>query len=175
MSEGWKEINREEVFRKYSRRIERVDFQLPNGEKADFYIKAEGPAAAVVALTSERKILLVRQYRPGPKLFLNEIPGGYVGKDEDPEKAAARELLEETGYKGNLEHVVTCLDDAYSTMRREIFVATECKKVAEPQHTATEHTELFEVTIPEFRDLLRSGKMTDVEVGYLALDFLGEL
>lgn len=171
----WQEIKRERVFKKYSRAIDRVDFILPDGSEADFYIKAEASAGAVFALTEDEKVILARQFRPGPKRILNELPGGYIEDNEGSLEAIKREFLEETGYTGDFVKIGTCLDDAYSTMERHCFVATNCRKVAEPIHTASEQTELILMTLPEFRNQLRSGLMTDVEVGYLALDYLGKL
>ena len=52
------------------------------------------------------------------------------------------------------------------------MVATNCEKVAEPQNDENEPVEVVLLSINEFRELLRSGKMTDVEVGYLGLDYL---
>jgi hypothetical protein len=55
------------------------------------------------------------------------------------------------------------------------MVATECEKVAEQKLDKTEFAEVVLMSLNEFRKLLRSGKMTDIEVGYLGLDFLGLL
>ncbi len=172
---SWKEINREQVFKKYSRVIDKIIFQLPDGSESDFYIKAEPAAAGVFALTEDMKVITVKQYRPGPQKILNELPGGFVDPKEDPKKTGPREFLEETGYEGDIEFVGTCLDDAYSTMERYYFVAKNCKQVAEPMQTKTEQTEVELLSIKEFRDLLRSGQMTDVEIGYLCLDYLNLL
>lgn len=171
----WKELQREQVFKKYSRAIDKVDFQLPNNEIADFYIKAEAPAASIFALTDKDEVIMARQFRPGPKRVLDELPGGYIEPGEDALEAIKREFREETGYEGDFEKIGICLDDAYSTMERHCFVATNCRKVAEPTHTATETTELVLKPLNDFRDQLRSGLMTDVEVGYLALDYLDKL
>jgi ADP-ribose pyrophosphatase len=152
-----------------------VTFELPNGEQQDFYIKREGPAAAILALTSDNEVILVRHYRPGPQQILLELPGGYVDPDEDPAVSAARELKEETGYEGKLELVTSSLDDAYSTMQRFCFVATACRKVTEAQQTPTETVEVVLMPLEKFRLHLRSGQLTDIEVGYLGLDHLGLL
>lgn len=171
----WEELQRELVFKKYSRAIDKVDFKLPNGEKADFYIKAESPAAAIFALTENDEVIMARQFRPGPKKILDELPGGYVETGEDALEAIKREFKEETGFEGDFVQIGTCLDDAYSTMVRYCFVAKNCKKVSEPVQSSTEHTVLILKTLPDFREQLRSGEMTDVEVGYLALDYLNKL
>ncbi len=54
----------------------------------------------VVALTPEQEFVMVRQYRHGSGDVTLEIPGGIVDPGETPASAAARELLEETGYRG---------------------------------------------------------------------------
>lgn len=171
----WKELSRKQVYKKYSRKIDEVVFELPDGNSSDFYVKAEGPASCVVALTKDQQVVLVRQFRPGPKTVLCELPGGFVDLNENSKDAAKREFTEETGYIGEFEFIGTCLDDAYSTMERYCYVAKECKKVCAPQNTSTEQTEVVLMPIDEFRKQLRSGKMTDVEVGYLGLDYLGLL
>jgi ADP-ribose pyrophosphatase len=55
--------------------------------------------AAVVALTEERRVVIVRQYRPAVEHLTLELPSGLVDAGETPLEAARRELLEETGYE----------------------------------------------------------------------------
>jgi ADP-ribose pyrophosphatase len=171
----WKVLSRKTVFQKYSREIEKVIFELPDGTKSDFYIKKEGPAICVLALTKNKKVILARQFRPGPDKIVLELPGGRAEKGETPKQAIERELLEETGYKGKARFVTESLDCAYSTMRRFCFVATDCEKICEPKNTSSEICETVLLSLSDFRKLLRSGQMTDMEVGYLGLDFLGLL
>ena len=171
----WQEISQESVFQKYSRKIKKIIFELPSGKQSDFYIKDEGSAAAIFAMTPDKQVILVKQFRPGPKKILFEIPGGGIDKNETPIQAGARELLEETGYKGDVKLVTECLDCAYSTMNRYCLIAINCQKIQEPQNNPEEPCETILMPIEDFRKLLRSGQMTDVEVGYLALDYLSLL
>lgn len=168
----WPVIKRESAFKKYGREIERVDFELPNGEVADFYIKKEENTVCILALTRDNQVILARQFRPGPEEILLELPGGGIDRGETPLQAAERELLEETGYQGKIQFVTQALDCGYSTRRRNCFVVTDCERMSEIQNTATEQTEVVLMSLDQFRDHLRSGQLTDIEVGYLGLDFL---
>ncbi|MFF7458322.1 NUDIX hydrolase [Kitasatospora sp. NPDC008115] len=173
---SWREIERSTVFSKFGRAVDRVDFALPDGSREEFYLKRERPAATVLALTSDQRVILARQYRPGPDRVLYELPGGFIEPDEEARDAIARELLEETGYQGELHAAGAYWHDAYSNARRFAFVATGCAKVAEPRPERTEFIEVVTLGLHEFRTrVLRTGEMTDTAAAYLALDTLNLL
>lgn len=67
----------------------------------DFYIMDLADAVNVIALTRDRQVVLVRQFRAGSNSDSLEPPGGLLEPGEDPREAGARELLEETGYAGD--------------------------------------------------------------------------
>ena len=171
----WKEISREIMFKKFGRGIEKVIFELQDGSESDYYIKTEEGSIAVLALTSDNKVILAKQFRPGPMKVLQELPGGGIEKGETLEQAGARELLEETGYAGDIKFVTRLIDCGYSRRRKNCLVATSCKKVAEQKLDSTEFIEVNTVSIDEFKKILRSGQSTDIEIGYLGLDYLGLL
>ena len=150
-------------------------YVLPNGSERELEIKLEGPTAVVLALTPDDEVLLVREFRPGVEEELLELPGGAVDEGEEPLEAARRELLEETGYGGELEYAGAMVDCAYSTRIRHTFVARGCVKLQEPTPDEGESPELELVSLGEFRKHLRSGRLTDVGPGYLALDYLALL
>lgn len=71
---------------------------VAGGGTASREIVEHNGAVAMVAITKENKIVMVKQYRHAMRDVVLEIPAGKIDKQEDPEKAAARELKEETGY-----------------------------------------------------------------------------
>lgn len=170
----WK-VLREVVDRCGYRRILKRWYQMPDGREALFDLKLEPQCVAILAITRENRVVLARQFRPGPNRILFELPGGGIEEGETPPQAAARELLEETGYHGKIQMVTSSVDCAYSTMIRFNFVATECEQIGLPDLDENEFVEVTTLSLAEFRTLLRSGELSDVESGYLGLDYLGLL
>src|SRR3954452_15595007 len=69
-----------------------------SGKAHDYYVIHLADAVNVIALTPDRRVVLVRQFRAGSNADSLEPPGGLLEEGEDPREAGARELLEETGY-----------------------------------------------------------------------------
>ena len=147
-------------------------YKMPDGREEIFDIRNEGPSVSMLALTHDHQVVIAKQYRPGPGKIVMDLPCGAIDKDESPEEAAERELLEETGYMGELHKISTCLEDSYSTKLRHNFVVLNCKKVSEPNPDKNEFIEPVLMPLNEFRELLRSGEITVVETGYMGLDYL---
>lgn len=166
---------KEESLKLGFRKILKKTFRLPNGVVSEYDIKHEGPAVCIFALTRDKYVVLAKQYRPGLEEVLFEMPGGGVDHGESCEDAAQRELREETGYTGDFEFIGTSYDCAYSTMIRYNFVCTNCHKVQEQNLDESEFIEVVKMSLNDFRKHLQSGKLTDIESGYLALDHLGFL
>jgi ADP-ribose pyrophosphatase len=70
----------------------------PQQDGEPYYMLELQDYVTVVALTPARHVLLVRQFRPVVQRQTLELPSGHVERDESPESAAGRELLEETGF-----------------------------------------------------------------------------
>lgn len=168
---NWKKID-EHLVRDGYRKIISKTFIMPNGKEGKVEIKDEGRSVCVLALTKGNTVILAKQFRAGPEKILLELPGGGVMPDEDLEDAARRELLEETGYRGELQYVGSSLICAYSNRVSSCFVATNCHKLQEQKLDPTEFIEVVEMPLSEFRNHVRSGQLSDVGSAYQCLDFL---
>ncbi len=170
----WRKLEEREVYSRYRRVVSRR-FELPNGRTSDFEVLLNPPIVAVLAVTREGEVVLVREFRPGPEAVLVGLPGGVVDPGEDPLAAAQRELGEETGYAGNFRYVGSHFASAYSTHRMHATLATDCYKAGDTSADPGEHLEVVLMPLADFREYARSGELTDVSTAYRGLDALGLL
>lgn len=175
-NKNWIEIAREKGELHFDRGVDRVTFRLPSGRETDFFISTGHPSIACLALTKDKQVILIREFRPGPAEVLLELPGGGVNVGESLETAIARELLEETGYRGEVTVLTSVLPSAYANYTKNAAIIVDCVKVTEPKREDNgEEVEVVLLSLEDFRRHIRSGHMTDVEIAYLGLDYLGLL
>ena len=95
----WETVSSEYLVKKPWATLRVDECKLPDGRIAKEYYVLEYPNwVNVVAITADKKVIMVKQYRHSGGLISIEIPGGVIDGDENPVDAAKRELLEETGY-----------------------------------------------------------------------------
>ncbi len=86
--------------------VERDTVRLPNGLTTSREVVRHPGAVGIIALM-DQQILLVKQYRYAIAQKTLEIPAGKLDPQEPPLDCALRELREETGYRGTMEHIST--------------------------------------------------------------------
>ncbi len=113
----------------------------------------------IVPITPDGEVVFVRQFRHGSEEISLEIPGGMVDPGEDPEVAAVRECLEESGYQAGPVTSLGVLNPnpALFPNKLHTYVARQCEPVGEIANTSTEHTEVELFRLSDVPDLLQSG------------------
>jgi ADP-ribose pyrophosphatase len=79
--------------------IRRDEVLEPSGVRTTREVITHPGSVVVLPVLPDRRILLIRQYRHAAHQFLWELVAGRIDGGESPRKAAARELIEETGYR----------------------------------------------------------------------------
>jgi len=79
--------------------IRRDELIEPGGVRTTREMITHSGSVVVLPVLPDGRVLLVRQYRHAARQFLWELVAGRIDEGESPRKAAARELIEETGYR----------------------------------------------------------------------------
>ncbi len=127
----------------------------------DFYVIETPDWVNIIPLTADHQVVMVRQYRHGSREVTLEIPGGLVDPGDTPEGAAARELLEETGYQAEemVKIGVSNPNPAIFNNRCYTFVARNVAKVRDPMPDQTEDIEVALIPLADIPELIRKGKI----------------
>ena len=93
-----KQVETKTVYRGKIVDVRRDVAELQNGNRAEREVVVHPGGVGIVAVTSDNKLLMVRQYRYPMEEEVLEIPAGKLDGGEDPFICAVRELSEETGF-----------------------------------------------------------------------------
>jgi ADP-ribose pyrophosphatase len=162
-------------------RLRADEIELPDGTIIpNYYVREARGFVAVVALTADDCVVLVRQYRYGADSIHLELPAGTLIDGENPRDCALRELAEETGYE--LERCELAAQFFSEPVRSPavayVYLGTGARSVGPPSPEATEHLQVELATVQTFRCMLGDGRIdtgASIAAGYLALARLGRL
>lgn len=115
----------------------------------------------VIALTTDERVVLIRQYRAGVDRVCLEIPGGMIDPGEAPIAAAARELAEETGYTGGTLELIGRVAPNPAILNNTLFtvLARGVTLTQAPTPDAGEVLEVSTATVAECQRYLRDGEI----------------
>lgn len=157
-----KMLQREEI---YNGRIIRVykDHIEVAGRKSTREVVLHSEAAAIIPVTEKGEVLLVKQYRYPVGDAILEIPAGKMDPGETPEKCAARELEEETGYRGNLKKLgYVYTTPGFCNEIIHLYLATEL--VHTHQHLDEgEFLNVISIPLKDLWDMIGNGRICDAK------------
>lgn len=144
---------------------------LPDGAKGTREIVEHPGAVAVVPLTDQGEILMVRQYRQPIKQVTLEIPAGKLDHQEEPFICAQRELEEETGHRaGDWRHLFTYFTTpGFSDEIMYVYLAKDLKATAQCLDE-DEFIEVVSLPVAEARQMIDRGEIKDAKtiIGIMA-------
>jgi ADP-ribose pyrophosphatase len=143
--------------------------ELPDGRVIDAFLWVRTrDFAIVVAVTPDRRVVLERSYKHGPRRVATSLPAGYIETDEAPLDAARRELREETGYEATRWRPLGSftVDGNYGVCVEHVFLAEDARRVPDVDRTGHDDLEEIEMFTLPFDDAIAA--LRDGEVAQLS-------
>jgi ADP-ribose pyrophosphatase len=144
--------------------VSRERVTLPNGRELWLDIVHHPGAAAVVPITDDGEVVLIRQYRHAVGGTILEVPAGKLDRGEAPELCAARELAEEAGYRAGrlvaLGRIWTT--PGFTDEVIHLFAAFDLARV-ESRPEDDEVIEVMRIPLDDALELIWSGELRDAK------------
>lgn len=138
-------------------------------EIGQFYTIDTNDWVNIIPMTTDKEVVMIRQYRHGSKEITFEIPGGLVD-EKDHREAALRELIEETGYAGDSIELIGSVNPNPAIFNNccHTYLVENVKKVAEKNLDPDEDIEVMHIPIREIPSLISNGTINHalVVVGF---------
>ena len=142
-------------------RVDMADVETPDGERFEHHT-VWMPAAAMTAVLNDEQthVLLMWRHRFVPDVWNWELPGGLIDEGETPAETAAREIVEETGYRPrSVEHLVTFEPMiGMVTCPHHVYIARGAELIGEPSE-ANEMDHMKWTALEDLPGLIAAGSI----------------
>lgn len=131
----WKNLGEKTVYENPWLTLNLADVELPDGRHLDHYLIRQRPVALATTVNERNEALLLWRHRFITDAWGWELAAGVVEHGEDIEAAAAREMLEETGWRpGPLRHLLTVEpSNGLSDARHHVYWSESAEYVGHPE------------------------------------------
>jgi 8-oxo-dGTP pyrophosphatase MutT (NUDIX family) len=159
----WKSISSKVIYEnKWGRKIREHQVIRPNGKESVYAVFEINPGVCIIALTENKEIYLIGQYRFPIQKYSLELPAGGVD-DGDSLEVAKKELVEETGliaekwtYLGEFHQSV-----GSSNEKAIVYLAEELTQTNHHEQEEEGISELKTISISELLEMIKRGEIVD--------------
>ena len=164
MQNPWKTIKKNIIYKNdFGWTVRDDDVITPAGKPGKFMVIEHVDFVVIVAVTTDTKIVTVRQWRYAMDHECLELPAGSINKDEDILVGAQRELLEETGYTSDnwQELKQYWLGNGAMRIKGHIFLAKNAILSGETHNDDTESITVEKYEYQELMDMVDKNIIDD--------------
>jgi len=144
--------------------VRRDEVLEPDGLRATREVITHPGSVVVLPVLPDGRIVMVRQYRHATRQYLWELVAGRKEPEETPKQGAARELLEETGYRAKRFKVFL---DVFPTPgfleERMYLLLAEGLTAGEAQPEEDEKIEVRAFKVKDLKQMIKSGRLRDAK------------
>jgi len=144
--------------------LRRDEVVEPSGVRATREVITHPGSVVVLPVLPDGRIVMIRQYRHATRQYLWELVAGRKEPEETPKQGAARELLEETGYRAKRFKVFL---DVFPTPgfleERMYLLLAEGLTAGEAQPEEDEKIEVRAYRVNELKKMIKSGRLRDAK------------
>jgi 8-oxo-dGTP pyrophosphatase MutT (NUDIX family) len=157
----WKVVSERPLYNDEWLDIRLADIELPGGRHLSHRLIRTPPGAGVVAVSADRRVLLIWRHRFITDTWGWEIPVGKIEDGESPGDAAAREFEEETGWRaGPLRHLITVHPTpGLSDSAHHIYQASGATHLGDPADSF-ESDKICWIPLADVRSLISKAEIT---------------
>ena len=131
--------------------------------------------AVIIAVTDEKKMVMIRQFRKPADKVMFEVPAGKIDPGEDPMEAAVRELREETGYTASSVKYLCRFYTSVGFSEEVLYLyLMEGLTAGETDFDENEAIDMEEWSIEDLHDMVMRGEIDDAKT-IIAIQYAREL
>ena len=144
--------------------VRRDEVVEPSGVRAIREVITHPGSVVVLPVLPDGRIILIRQYRHATRQFLWELVAGRIEPGENPRRGAARELIEETGYRAKRFRVFLDVFPTPGFLEERMYILlAEGLTLGEAEPEEDEKITVKAFTRRELENMMRRGKLRDAK------------
>jgi ADP-ribose pyrophosphatase len=144
--------------------LRRDEVLEPSGLRTKREVITHPGSVVVLPVLPDGRIVMIRQYRHATRQYLWELVAGRKEPEETPKQGAARELLEETGYRAKRFKVFMDFFPTPGFLEERMYLLlAEGLTAGEAQPEEDEKIEVRPFRLTELKQMIKSGRLRDAK------------